>query len=108
MLPPKLPLVPLRSGEIAPFHAKSELLPTLPDWSRVPSVGLISYQRSSDPGPPYTACAVQTATAPPFLVGSTAATAASLPHARFRLRGGGRGAGDDAARVAVARPLRGP
>src|SRR6266568_1104104 len=73
MLSPNAPAAPLfaRSGETAPFQTNSEPLPTTPDWRREPVFGSISYQRSSAPAPPDTACAVQTATPCP---GSTAAT----------------------------------
>src|ERR671925_1075131 len=74
MLPPKELVVPLRSGETAPFQTKSDGSFTTPDWKSEP-LGLISYQRSSVPAPPATAWAVQIATA--FAFGSTAATAAS-------------------------------
>src|SRR5438034_4930819 len=78
MLSPNDALVPLfaRSGEIAPFQMKSELLVAAPDWKREPAVGSISYQRSSVPAPPNTAWAVQRAIWPPW-PGSAAATAAS-------------------------------
>src|SRR6266571_8868571 len=78
MLSPNAPAAPLfaRSGETAPFQTNSEPLLTAPDWRREPAFGSISYQRSSVPAPPYTACAVQIATALPC-PGSTAATAAS-------------------------------
>jgi len=67
MLSPNDALVPLlaRSGEIAPFQMKSELLVAAPDWKREPAVGSISYQRSSVPAPPKTAWAVQRAVLPP-------------------------------------------
>src|SRR5438128_1972879 len=78
MLSPKEPVVPLlaRSGEIAPFQMKSELLVAAPDWNSVPALGSSSYQRSSVPAPPNTACAVQRPILPPC-PGSAAATAAS-------------------------------
>jgi len=87
MLLPCDPVVPLsaRSGEIAPFHANSVVPPALPDWSTVPVAGSTSYQRSSAPGPPYTACAVQIATALPWS-GSAAATAASKRPSRVSSR----------------------
>src|SRR5207249_9573025 len=78
MLLPKVLELPLfaRSGEIAPFQTNSELLVAEPDWKRAPAAGSSSYQRSSEPAPPKTACAVQTASLFPC-AGSTAATAAS-------------------------------
>jgi hypothetical protein len=78
MLSPNDALVPVlaRSGEMAPFQTKSELLVADPDCKRVPAAGAISYQRSSVPAPPKTAWAVQRAIWPPW-PGSVAATAAS-------------------------------
>src|SRR5512132_2731809 len=78
MLSPHDPLVPVlaRSGEIAPFQTKSEVLVADPDCKREPAAGLISYQRSSVPAPPKTAWAVQRPIWPPW-PGSVAATAAS-------------------------------
>src|SRR5436190_775861 len=76
MQSPNAPLEPLlaRSGEIAPFQITSDGSVTTLDWIGVEVLGLSSYQRSSAPPPPKTACAVQIAIPCP---GSVAATAAS-------------------------------
>jgi hypothetical protein len=75
---PNAALAPVlaRSGETAPFQIESDGLETAPDWSSDPPAASISYQRSSTPPPPKTACAVQRPSAFPW-PGSTAATAAS-------------------------------
>jgi hypothetical protein len=54
MLSPCDPPEPVlaRSGETAPFQAKSEGVPTVPDCSSEAALGSSSYQRSSAPGPP--------------------------------------------------------
>src|SRR6266571_4176043 len=64
MLFPNAPTAPLfaRSGETAPFQTNRDALLTAFDCSSEPELGSISYQRSSAPGPPKTACAVQMAT----------------------------------------------
>src|SRR5205085_11548546 len=47
-----------RSGETAPFHTYSEEFDDAPCWKSEAVAGFISYQRSWDPAPPNTACAV--------------------------------------------------
>src|SRR4051794_25600605 len=76
MFPPNAVVAPLttRSGEIAALNAKVDAGETTPVWSTVPAAGLISYQRTRAPAPPFTVCCVQRPTTEPR-VGSTAETA---------------------------------